>query len=58
MIERRGAMNWEMIVEMVCKYWVEQVCVLILAILTVVYNRRIKRYAQDQKAMRQAMMAL
>ncbi len=29
-----------------------------LAILTAVYNRRIKRYSQDQKAIRAAMMAL
>lgn len=51
-------LNWNMIWEIISKYWVQQLCVLALGILTAVYNRRIKRYAQDQKAIRKAMTAL
>ena len=58
---RRDAMNWEAIGEIVSKYWVEQLCVLALGVITWLYRRQVKRLeenAREQKAFRRAMVAI
>lgn len=50
-----------MILETISKYWVQQACVLLLGVITWWYKREVKMLklnAQDQKALRLAMMAL
>lgn len=51
-------MGWNMVGDLIAKYWVQQLCVLLMAGLTWVFNHKFKRYAQDQKAIRLAMIAL
>ena len=53
-------LNWEMIAETVQKYWVQQVCVLVVAVITWWYRRqtkKLKETASDNKAVRMAMVA-
>lgn len=54
-------MRWDEILNFMETYWLQQVCVLAVAVITWVYRRQLKKIqksAQEQKAMRQAMMAL
>ena len=53
-------LNLEMIAETVQKYWVQQVCVLVVAVITWWYRRqtkKLKEIASDDKAVRMAMVA-
>lgn len=50
-------MTWLDVWEIVSKYWIQQVAVLITACAVALYNKRFKRYANDQKAIKLAMLA-
>jgi len=53
-------LNWEMIAETVQKYWVQQVCVLVVAVITWWYRRqtkKLKETALNDKAIRMAIIA-
>lgn len=43
--------------EILAKHWIEQLCVIVIGILTWLYNKKLKKYANDQKAMRLGMLA-
>lgn len=48
-------LNWDTIIEIVLKYWIQEVCVLAVAIITWLYRRQIKQIkkeAEDERAIR------
>lgn len=50
-------MSWMQAMEIVTKHWIEQLCALVVAVLTWLYNKKLKHYASDQKAIRLGMLA-
>lgn len=54
-------MEWNEVLKFMETYWLQQVCVLMVAVITWIYRRQLKkiqRNIQEQQAMRSAMMAL